>query len=625
MQGWQRWMAAGLVLATAACSESTSTGPLPSIGLSVSPGTVTLEQGASGAVTAQLTRGGEYEGAVSLTVSGAPTGVTVTADPSSLSGATTSSTISIAVAESASPGNYPLTVQAAGAGVDAATASVTLTVTERPAGSFTIRVSPAAVSITQGMSASTEVQVTRTNFDGNVTFAATNLPAGVTASFAPTSTTANTSAVTLQASAGATPGTYTVTFTGTSGTEVETADLGLTVVEAASGTDVSWTFCEATGMPVWVAYRDGTGNWIRVPANGDTFEFSLSSGMGGIAFVTADNGASDLTVYYGTADELTLMGSGQCEGSGLVKTLNGSVAGLGATDQTWISMGGAATSVFGATGTNFTLEGVQDGPTDLFASRVLSTVSGSDVTFDVDKFILRRDLNLADGATIPVLDFGAAEAFDPVFHTVTLANTGSDLTYLTTGYFTDNGAASAFFSGVPGTGTMLEYAGIPASRQEAGDLHLLTAFAVPDAQNVMETRAVLEMFNVAEDKTLTMGPVLGSVSAQTLATTPYARLELEYIIQPQYDRYWIASFSQSDRSVNITATADYVGSGPVVLAIPDFSTTDGWNNMWGPAAGVNTDWGFFAIGWDAEGGIITSPFLEGGTIYTGTRTGTITP
>jgi hypothetical protein len=96
--------------------------------------------------------------------------------------------------------------------------------------------------------------------------------------------------------------------------------------------------------------------------------------------------------------------------------------------------------------------------------------------------------------------------------------------------------------------------------------------------------------------------------------------------QPEYDRYWIATFDQTGRNVTVSATEEYVSGGTVDLSIPDFTGTDGWNPAtWALLQGVATDWFFIGLGWTADGGIISSPFIEGGEFLTASRQGVITP
>src|SRR5437762_7099704 len=111
------------------------------------------------------------------------------------------------------------------------TSNITLTVAQQP--DFGLSASPAALTVNQGQSGTSTVSVTRINgFAGAVTFSASGLPSGVTASFNPaTTTTSSTSSVlTLTASGTATVGgPVAVTITGTSGTLTHTATVNLTV------------------------------------------------------------------------------------------------------------------------------------------------------------------------------------------------------------------------------------------------------------------------------------------------------------------------------------------------------------------------------------------------------------
>ncbi|MGA2652693.1 MAG: cellulose binding domain-containing protein [Terracidiphilus sp.] len=98
-----------------------------------------------------------------------------------------------------------------------------------PAGGFTLKPSAATLSVAQGASATDTITVTDGSpFTGSVTFAATGLPSGVTASFSPASSTGS-SVLTLTASSTAAVGTSTVAITGTSGSLTATTTIALTV------------------------------------------------------------------------------------------------------------------------------------------------------------------------------------------------------------------------------------------------------------------------------------------------------------------------------------------------------------------------------------------------------------
>jgi hypothetical protein len=104
---------------------------LVALGLSRSPSAVTIAPGGSGTTTVTLTRT-NFTGAVTLSLSGAPSGVTGSFSPASPTG--TSSTLTLNVGSAVTPGDYPLTVTGTGTGIGG-TRSTRLTLTVGTAGS----------------------------------------------------------------------------------------------------------------------------------------------------------------------------------------------------------------------------------------------------------------------------------------------------------------------------------------------------------------------------------------------------------------------------------------------------------------------------------------------------------
>jgi endoglucanase len=95
---------------------------------------------------------------------------------------------------------------------------------------FTLAPSASSLSVTQGSTATDTITVTDVDgFSGSVSFTASGMPSGVTASFNPTSSS-STSVLTLTASSTATTGgPVTVTVTGTSGSTKASTTIALTV------------------------------------------------------------------------------------------------------------------------------------------------------------------------------------------------------------------------------------------------------------------------------------------------------------------------------------------------------------------------------------------------------------
>ena len=103
-----------------------------------------------------------------------------------------------------------------------------------PAASFTLAASPSSRTIAPGGSAAYSVGITATGgFAGSVSFSASGLPAGATASFSPTASTSS-SALTVQTNSSTPTGTFTLTVTGTSGSLVRTTTVTLVVDSGGS-------------------------------------------------------------------------------------------------------------------------------------------------------------------------------------------------------------------------------------------------------------------------------------------------------------------------------------------------------------------------------------------------------
>ena len=198
----------------------------PDYSLSASSGNVSVVQGNTGTSTITVNGVNNFTGSVALSATGLPAGVTASFSPSSTSG---SSILTLTAAGTATVG--PTTVTVTGtSGSLTHTTTVALTVVAAP--DYSLSAGPNAVSVVQGNNGASTITVNGiNNFTGSVALSATGLPAGVTASFSPSSTT-GTSILTLVASTNATVGPATITITGTSGALTHTTTVTLTVVAA---------------------------------------------------------------------------------------------------------------------------------------------------------------------------------------------------------------------------------------------------------------------------------------------------------------------------------------------------------------------------------------------------------
>jgi len=192
-------------------SLSAPIAPQPTFSLSASPNSVTIVQGTSGASTITVAPQNGFNGSVSLSASGLPSGVTASFNPSSTA---STSTLTLTASSTAATGTVTLTVTGTSASL---TKTTTVSLTVNPQGNYTLSASPNSMTIVQGTSGASTITVSPQNgFNSSVSLSASGLPSGVTASFNPSSTT-STSTLTMTASSAAATGTVTVTVTGTSG------------------------------------------------------------------------------------------------------------------------------------------------------------------------------------------------------------------------------------------------------------------------------------------------------------------------------------------------------------------------------------------------------------------------
>ncbi|HKE94262.1 MAG TPA: endo-1,4-beta-xylanase [Povalibacter sp.] len=220
---------------------------MPNYSISASPSSLTVNRGASGSTSIAIARTGGFTGSVAFTVSGLPSGVTASFNPTPTTG--NSSTLTLTASSTATLGAATLTVTGT-SGSLSRTTTVALTVGQTAQPDFTLSATPASVTVNRGASGTSSVAIARTGgFTGSVAFTVSGLPSGVTAAFNPTPTTGNSSTLTLTASSTATPGTSNVTITGTSGTLSHTATVSLTVSQGGGGGAVTITSAVTSASP----------------------------------------------------------------------------------------------------------------------------------------------------------------------------------------------------------------------------------------------------------------------------------------------------------------------------------------------------------------------------------------
>jgi hypothetical protein len=234
--------------------------------------------------------------------------------------------VSLSVASTVTPGTYNLTVTGSGTGISSVTATFVLTVTAAPASSYALSLTPTTLSIAQGANGTVTVTLTRTNFASAVTLAAEGLPAGVSAAFNTSPTTASSSTLTLTATASATAGTSNVTIRGTAtGATDQTATLSLTVTAVTAG---NYTL-SATPATVSVAQGANATSTINITRTGGFAGSVALAVTGAPTGVTATLNPTSTT---GNTSALTIAAAATATTGAATLTITGTATGL--TNQT---------------------------------------------------------------------------------------------------------------------------------------------------------------------------------------------------------------------------------------------------------------------------------------------------
>ncbi|MCC7054269.1 MAG: hypothetical protein IT355_13465 [Gemmatimonadaceae bacterium] len=597
-------------------------GPTGSVTIVTSSATMSVAAGDSRAVTITAVRSGTFSGAVPLSVTGAPAGVTVTLTPATIAvGATSSTALVTTTATTPAGTSFTLTVSATGlaGGATVTAGTVVVTVSAATPGSIAVAAAPPTLALIAGGAAATStVTITRTApFTGAVALALSGAPPGLTVTATPaTGITGTTAAVSAQAASTLAGGSYPVIVTASgAGVSNATATITVTVSPPAIGSGIAVAYC-AEDAPVWVAQQDGAGAWTRVlPTTGSTYHINFASGRGGLAVVDTVFNSPLVDVIYLTTADLTEYAATVNTGGCGSKTVTVPFTGATTAQRKSIGIGYANASINAntpASGT-FQLDLVAPGPQVLLAT----TRNGSAPDQPL-RVVMRRDVNIPAGGTGASIDFASSEAFTP--ETASVAITGLTTGDQQDGYVHFNGSrgsalAELFYAfDVPGT---WRYYALPASRLNTGELQQLLTSVVSGDQ--LETRTVMRYFRSAAAASLTLPPRLSVPTVTRLASAPYGRGRAALTSQPEYDRWVQATFSTAPRHNSVLVTAGYAGASlPATwdIQMPDLSGVTGWNNAWGLTTAP------FAWSVSAAGGShhqLASPLADGATGVTSTR------
>lgn len=323
-------------------------GTIPSVGdfqLTASPPSLSLNQGESGTSTITVAKSAGFSGAVELSASGLPNGVTAVFAPPSTS---STSALTLTASSSAATGLSSVTITGKSGGVTHTT-TLSLTVNTQGSPSFTLAAAPATVSVDRGAAATATVTLSATGgFTGAVALTATGLPTGVTAAFSPASATSS-SAVTFTAAATAPAGQSVVTIVGTSGSLTKSTTLTVTVNPTGGTPGFSLS---ATPATVSVVRGASASTSVSLTALG---------GFTGSAALTASGLPSGVSVAFvpssvtaGTPSTATFTASSAAATGTSPITITGSGGGATGTTEVWLVVTASGSGAGGGGGTDNT-------------------------------------------------------------------------------------------------------------------------------------------------------------------------------------------------------------------------------------------------------------------------------
>ena len=352
-------------------------------------------------------------------------------------------------------------------------------------------------------------------------------------------------------------------------------------------------------QPAWVAFQDGEGAWTQAQptpsGSNTTFRYEFSAGRGAIATLSRVGGNMTVfSVLYGTPAELVTAGdtnSRDC-GPAPAKTLLGTVARLD-TNETAFVAASFNSRVRVGVDRSFELKGLASGPRDLLATRTTRT-DGSDA---ITRFILRRDIDVPDSTTLPVLDFASAEAFAPAVANVSLDGLGAESAASGTRLLTDRDELTVSLMIGPTTAVTRPYVALPESQLLAGDLQILSASV--SAATTGSARSATLYFRTPTGRTLTLGAPLIPPVFSTVASAPALRLRAHFVPQSEYDRSAVVVYQQGTTTfVAISMTAAYAALTETGydLVVPDLAGAVGFDSAWSLHPGATLLWSAGRIG-----------------------------
>jgi uncharacterized membrane protein len=264
---------------------------LPDFSLSASPASQTVNPGGTASYSIPINSMNGFNGPVTLSGSGQPSGVTLSFAPNP---GTSSSTLTVNTSGTTPVGSYTLTITGvSGSLTHTTTVSLAVAIPD-----FVMAASPASATLQVGGSTNYTITIAPiAGFAGSVTFAVSGLPTGANGTFTPNpATSSSTLSVTTPTSTPA--GTYTLTITGSSGALSHTVGVSLTLnpsgvkFDKAVSSDFQWGGNSITTPPIIISGGANRAAMIMVSmvANNATGITATLGGVTGTLIPGTDTG-----------------------------------------------------------------------------------------------------------------------------------------------------------------------------------------------------------------------------------------------------------------------------------------------------------------------------------------------
>jgi len=313
----------------------------PDFMLSASPTSLTINRGASGASTINITRTGGFTSAITFGTGVLPGGVSASFSPNPATG--NSSVLTLSASSTATLGAAAVTVTGSGGGISH-DVTISLIVNDVQPPDFTLSANPASLTINRGASGTSTINIARTGgFAAGVTLSASGLPTGVSPNFGTNPATGNSSVLTLSASSAATLGGATVTVSGTGGGVTKTTTISLTVNDGGGGNGgVTVTPAINSNTPWYIEEVIRLNNNNPITALSVTIVIQRTTGVGlnGSYNTVGGQILQSNTVTSSTITYQFTLASGQTLGSGTNRTFAAQAGGTGTphptAGDTWV-------------------------------------------------------------------------------------------------------------------------------------------------------------------------------------------------------------------------------------------------------------------------------------------------